>query len=86
MTIIGSIRGDQTDELNELRKQQLLRIAASLPEIPRRELEFGPYGRITHRDTTYHLVRGEIQDARYSPAVAHYIAADGTPRFLEPAA
>ena len=69
----------------ELRRRQRLHLAesSSWPRLDLADLDFGRYY-VTHTPSgkRYKLVRGEVVDAQFSPAVAWFIR-EGEPVFLE---
>src|SRR4051794_21145122 len=72
----------------ELRRQKVLRAAMSsgLPELPRDRLRFGRFGEVedTGSGEFYGVIRGEVVEARWSPASAFFLDPDATVVWLEP--
>ena len=55
-----------------------------LPEIPRARLTFGRFGHVEDEGGEFYRVcRGQLDDPRYSSAVAFYLDVAGVPVYLE---
>lgn len=59
---------------DDLRRAQRLRVAHTIEEINRSDLQFHRFDIVHHTRTgdNYKIIRGEIADAKFTPAVAYY--------------
>ena len=84
----GGSRADTEPATRDaLVRAQRLRTAISGPlrELKRSDVTLGRFGMVEHTDgSTYRIVRGEVVDALFSPAVAYFVNANGDVVFLEP--
>jgi hypothetical protein len=86
MNILAPFRPTPAKTLAEQRRQRALELARkTLPELPRDELTFGPFGVIDHQGDRYKLVRGLVDEPANSAAVAFYVNKAGDAVYLEPA-
>lgn len=69
----------------DLRRAQRLRVASTLEEINRADLQFGRFDMVLNTRTggNYKIIRGEVADAKFTPAVAYYHDSAGDVVFLE---
>jgi len=70
---------------DELLREQRLRFAmkAGLLEVPRKNIEHGPFGAVTADGVRYRIYRGLVQEPASTPVIAFYVNSDGSPTFLE---
>jgi hypothetical protein len=80
--IEGRVVGDRDQERLEQRLRTAMR--SGLPELARTNLKFGRHA--VEDETSgdlYRIVRGEVDDPRYTSAVAFFINANGDAAYLE---
>jgi hypothetical protein len=85
VSLLDVFRPTPRDDLAAQRQRRAIGLAREcLLELDRDDLNFGPFGTVTHRGgRTYKVARGVIEEPRDSSAAAFYLAASGHVVYLE---
>ena len=84
MNLLDGFRPTPRDDLAAQRSRRALEVAkSSLPEFSADELTSGRFGLVLHHGDQYRIVRGVVDEPKFSSAVAFFVNADGDAVYLE---